>query len=130
MHWTILSRWITQCPKENKPLPWPIFPRLYVDNQPDAIAAGASAGGPNIAHNLTSLTYPGRVVELSVSGRDCLSFSQHRTALITLFVLIVGSTWRDSRTLPPADSDKHERGATLCSMVRQPQRDLHAPLRA
>ncbi|CAD6923323.1 unnamed protein product, partial [Tilletia laevis] len=22
MHWTILSRWITQCPKENKPLPW------------------------------------------------------------------------------------------------------------
>ncbi|KAE8182071.1 hypothetical protein CF328_g8636 [Tilletia controversa] len=65
MHWTILSRWITQCPKENKPLPWPIFPRLYVDNQPDAIAAGASAGGPDIAHNLTSLTYPGRVVELS-----------------------------------------------------------------
>ncbi|KAK0517817.1 hypothetical protein OC842_007989, partial [Tilletia horrida] len=32
---------------------------------PDAIAAGAGAGGPDIAHNVTSLTYPGRVVELS-----------------------------------------------------------------
>ncbi|KAE8236692.1 hypothetical protein A4X13_0g9061, partial [Tilletia indica] len=64
MHWTILSRWITRCPKENKPLPWPIFPRLYVVNQPDAIAAGREAGGPSIAHNVTALTYPGRVVEL------------------------------------------------------------------
>ncbi|KAK0541806.1 hypothetical protein OC844_007964, partial [Tilletia horrida] len=53
MHWTILSRWIWACPKENKPLPWPIFPRLRVDNQPDAIAAGAGAGGPDIAHNVT-----------------------------------------------------------------------------
>ncbi|KAL9937174.1 hypothetical protein V8E36_003583 [Tilletia maclaganii] len=64
MHWTILSRYIVACPKENKPLPWPIFPRLRVLNQPDAIAAGAAAGGPAISHNLTSLTYPGRIVEL------------------------------------------------------------------
>ncbi|KAK0517665.1 hypothetical protein OC842_008040, partial [Tilletia horrida] len=33
--------------------------------QPDAIAAGTGAGGPDIAHNVTSLTYPGRIVELS-----------------------------------------------------------------
>ncbi|KAK0544284.1 hypothetical protein OC845_005671 [Tilletia horrida] len=62
MHWTILSRWIPHCPKENTPLPWPIFPRLRVDNQPDAVTA---AGGPSIAHNVTALTAPGRTVKLS-----------------------------------------------------------------
>ncbi|PWN49834.1 putative Rds1 protein [Violaceomyces palustris] len=59
--WTLLHNWIVSCPPENQPLAWEIYPRLVVDNQPNAIIAGILAGGPAISHNVSAFSYPGRV---------------------------------------------------------------------
>lgn len=58
--WTLLSRYIKSCPKENHPIAFPIFARLNITNQPNAIKAGADAGGASISNNVTALSFPGR----------------------------------------------------------------------
>ncbi|OXG26218.1 hypothetical protein C360_06819 [Cryptococcus neoformans Bt15] len=68
--WHLLSRYITSCPSENKPIQWNVYPALEVVNGPSGIDVGFQAeaypgGGPAITHNRTALSYPGMQVEFS-----------------------------------------------------------------
>ena len=57
--WTLLSPYIVSCPSHNEPLQWTIFPKLTIDNNPEAISAGLAAGGAAISHNISALTATG-----------------------------------------------------------------------
>lgn len=57
--WTLLSPYIVSCPSQNEALQWTIFPKLKIDNNPDAISAGLAAGGAAISHNISALTATG-----------------------------------------------------------------------
>ncbi|KAK4688958.1 hypothetical protein P7C73_g1170, partial [Tremellales sp. Uapishka_1] len=62
MSWSLLNRYIVECPAGNPNITWQSFPFLSVTNEPDLLQAGYLA---NITHNRTSLSDPGRVVNLS-----------------------------------------------------------------
>jgi hypothetical protein len=86
MAWTLLSRYIVECPDhnvENSPVAWNIFPRLNITNQPDALRLANK--GPGITHNLTAFTKPGRQVNFTwdAPGKQQGPYGQH-TATGTL----------------------------------------------
>ena len=69
--WTLLHPYIVECPPENEPLAWEIYPRLTIVNNPDAIRAGQRAGGADISNNVTALSWTGRetLFEWDAPGR-------------------------------------------------------------
>ncbi|WVR03165.1 hypothetical protein IAU60_000155 [Kwoniella sp. DSM 27419] len=62
MSWSLLQPYLVSCPAENPRIEWPIFPALKVDNDANLLVDGYEAA---ITHNRTSLTEPGRQVQLS-----------------------------------------------------------------
>lgn len=64
MQWTLLSQHIKSCPPSNfrRPVVFPIFPRLNIQNNPNPIDP---AHKPAIANNRTTLTSPGRRVKMN-----------------------------------------------------------------
>jgi len=62
MSWTLLSRYLIECPAENPRIEFPIFPLLSVTNEPNLLQDGYNAA---ITHNRTSLSQPGDRIELS-----------------------------------------------------------------
>lgn len=62
MAWTLLSRYIIECPAENPRIEWPIFPLLSVTNEPSLLVDGYNAA---ITHNRTALSQPGDTIQLS-----------------------------------------------------------------
>ncbi len=59
-HWTLLSKWIYDCPKSNTPLAWPILPELRIDNQTPLVRSR-----PAITSKVKNLSVPVATVELS-----------------------------------------------------------------
>jgi hypothetical protein len=62
MAWSLLSRYIVECPAQNPKIEWPIYPFLNVDNGVPLTVDGYNAA---ITHNRTTLTQPGCVLSLS-----------------------------------------------------------------
>ncbi|WWC67229.1 uncharacterized protein I206_101136 [Kwoniella pini CBS 10737] len=62
MSWSLLQKYLISCPAENPHIEWPIFPALNVTNDANLLVDGYNAA---ISHNRTSLTEPGRKVELT-----------------------------------------------------------------
>jgi len=62
MAWSLLSRYIVSCPATNPHIEWQVYPWLNIVNDADLLVSGFLA---NITHNRTSLTEPGKVVQLS-----------------------------------------------------------------
>jgi len=62
MQWSLLSRYIIECPAQNPRIEFPIFPFLSVTNEPSLLQDGYNAA---ITHNRTSLSQPGDRIELS-----------------------------------------------------------------
>lgn len=62
MAWTLLSRYIVSCPRENGKLAWANFPALDITNNPSGIA---EPFGPSITTDRTPLSYSGREVKFA-----------------------------------------------------------------
>ncbi|KIK71562.1 hypothetical protein GYMLUDRAFT_66753 [Collybiopsis luxurians FD-317 M1] len=62
MQWTLLAPYIKSCPAENPRIEFQIFPGLNITNNPNATELGLK---PAISNNVTSLSSPGRTIELS-----------------------------------------------------------------
>jgi hypothetical protein len=62
MSWSLLNRYIVECPAQNPRIEWPAFPQLSVVNDANLLVDGYNAA---ITHNRTSLTEAGRVIQLS-----------------------------------------------------------------
>jgi len=62
MSWSLLNRYIVECPAQNPRIEWPAFPMLSVTNDANLLVDGYNAA---ITHNRTSLTEPGREIQLS-----------------------------------------------------------------
>jgi hypothetical protein len=63
--WTLLSPYIVSCPSQNEPLQWTIFPKLTIDNNPNATTAGLAAGGAAISHNISALVHTGEELQFT-----------------------------------------------------------------
>ncbi|ORX41088.1 hypothetical protein BD324DRAFT_678481 [Kockovaella imperatae] len=57
MAWSLLSRYLVECPAQNPKIEWQIFPWLSVTNESNLLQDGYLAA---ITHNRTSLSEPGR----------------------------------------------------------------------
>jgi len=61
MSWSLLSRYIIECPAQNPRIEWPLFPALNATNNPGLLIDGYNAA---ITHNRTSVTQPGQMIQL------------------------------------------------------------------
>ncbi|KAF5377113.1 hypothetical protein D9757_008788 [Collybiopsis confluens] len=62
MQWTLLAPYLKSCPAENPRIVFQIFPDLNITNNPNATELSLS---PAISNNVSSLSKPGRILELS-----------------------------------------------------------------